>query len=65
MAQSRPLPAQDEHSDEDTLDRMPPVSAAAMERRRTFAQAAREIAARSPMPWDLDVVGLLREDRER
>lgn len=65
MARPQPLPARDEHSDEDTLDRLPPVSAAAMERRRNFARAAREIAARTPRPWDLDVVELLREDRER
>lgn len=65
MAQPSPLPEQDEHSDEDTLGLGLTVSPATMERRRAFARAAREISARSPMPWDLDVVALLREDRDR
>ena len=63
MARTQRLPEQDEHSDEATLD-LAPVSDATMERRRTFVRAAREIAARSPRPWDLDTAALLREDRE-
>lgn len=65
MAQTRPLPAQDEHSDEDTLGVGLTISEATMERRRAFARAAREIAAATPRPWTLDTVELLREDRER
>ena len=65
MARTQPISAQDEQRDEITLDRLPPVSAAAMDRRRSFAKAAREIAAQTPRPWDLDVVELLREDRAR
>ena len=64
MPEPQPLPAQDEPSDEDTLN-LAPVSAVAMDRRRGFARAAREIAARAPRPWDLDVVALLRDDRAR
>lgn len=65
MPQTCPPQAHDEQRDEITLDRLPPVSAAAMERRRSFARAAREIATQTPRPWDLDVVELLREDRAR
>lgn len=65
MAQTRPLPERDEHSDEDTLGVGLSVSAATMERRRAFARAAREIAGRTPQPWTLDTVALLRADRDR
>ncbi len=65
MDQTCPPRAHDEQPDEMPLDHLPPVLAAAMERRRRFAQAAREIATQTPRPWDLDVVELLREDRAR
>lgn len=65
MPRTQPLPAPDEQRPEHAPEDQPPVSAAVVERRRRFAQAAWEIAAQTPRPWDLDGVALLREDRER
>lgn len=65
MTKTRRLLHGDEHFDQNALDRIPTMSAAVMERRRRFARVAREIAGRTPCPWDLDVVELLRGDRRR